>query len=45
LALPLAWLWENFKSLIPGNFLALVLALAIIDSKGLLGFGSDTLRN
>jgi hypothetical protein len=34
------WLWANFKLLIPGDFLALAVALAIIDSKGLLGFGS-----
>jgi hypothetical protein len=33
------WLWANFKLLIPGDFLASAVALAIIDSKGLLGFG------
>jgi hypothetical protein len=41
LAVDLAWLWANFKLLIPGNFLALAVALAITDSKGLLGFGND----
>jgi hypothetical protein len=35
----LAWLWAKVKLLIPGAFLALVLALAFADSKGLLGFG------
>jgi hypothetical protein len=34
------WVWANFKLLIPSNFLALAVALAIIDSKGLFGFGS-----
>jgi hypothetical protein len=33
------WLWANFKSLIPDSFLALAVALAFIDSKGLFGFG------
>jgi hypothetical protein len=35
----LAWLWENFKLLILRDFLALAVALAIVDSKGLFGFG------
>jgi hypothetical protein len=39
------WLWANFKLLIPGNFLALAVALAFADSKGLLGFGVDARRN
>jgi hypothetical protein len=45
LVVDLAWLWANLKLLIPGNFLALAMALAITDSKGLLGFGSEALRH
>ena len=33
------WLWEKSKSLILNHLLALALALGIVDSKGLLGFG------
>jgi hypothetical protein len=40
-----AWLWVKCKLLIPGNFLALAVALAITDSKGLLGFGDAALRD
>jgi hypothetical protein len=39
-----AWLWTKFKLLIPGNFLALAMALALTDSKELLGFGDDARR-
>jgi hypothetical protein len=38
------WLWANFKSPIPDSFLALAVALAFIDYKGLLGFGDDARR-
>jgi len=33
------WLWAESKSLILNHLLALGLALGLIDSKGLLGFG------
>jgi hypothetical protein len=39
------WLWANLELLIPGNFLALAMALAFIDFKGLLGFGQRPRRN
>jgi hypothetical protein len=45
LELVLAWLWANFKLLILHSFLALAVALAFADSKGLLGFGSGMRRN
>jgi hypothetical protein len=45
LELALRWLWADLKLLISSDFLALVLALAVIDSKGLLGFGSDARCN
>jgi hypothetical protein len=40
-----AWLWANLKLLIPDNFLAFAVALAVADSKGLLGFGSAVRRS
>jgi hypothetical protein len=40
-----AWLWAKVKLLIPSDFLALAMALAFIDSKGLLGFGNELRRN
>jgi hypothetical protein len=39
--LDLGWLWQKVKLLITGTFLALAMALAFIDSKGLFGFGHD----
>jgi hypothetical protein len=45
LELVLGWLWANFKLLILRDFLALAVALAFTDSKGLLGFGGAALCN
>jgi len=37
------WVWAKSKSLILNHLLALALALGVIDSKGLLGFGNALL--